>query len=427
MDKLLFRRILVAVLTVLAVVYVVYLLVSSNFEMYVTENAVEETVIDTIHSDGFIIRDETVIDIPSTGVLSYSLSNGEAVKAGGEIAKIYSNESDASARTKADKLEETMNSLQEIQDSYESNAIGIDTISNDINNGVITFYKDVNENDIKMLGDDISSLVSSINLRQVYTGKVADFSDEIASLQSQITQLRESSGSSTGSITSSKAGYFSSYCDGYENAIKYSDIERITLDDLENVQKTLDGDNSAGKVISGLKWYIACKVTADEMTRLSIFDGDATVLFSNISSETIPASIVRLYQEDNNSDGLLILSCNYMNSELIETRQEPIEIGLGTYTGLRISKRAIHDDYVTKTTYDDNNNKQTETEKVQGVYVLYGDEVHFKQISILYADEDYVICDENPDSDLLFNGETVSMYDKIIVEGNDIYDGKIVK
>ena len=67
-----------------------------------------------------------------------------------------------------------------------------------------------------------------------------------------------------------------------------------------------------------------------------------------------------------------------MNSDLAQARQEPIEIGLGSYTGLRISKKAIHDDYVTKTTYDDNDNKHTEQVKVQGVYVLHGSEVRFQ-------------------------------------------------
>ena len=115
-----------------------------------------------------------------------------------------------------------------------------------------------------------------------------------------------------------------------------------------------------------------------------------------------------------------------MDSALLEGRQEPIEIGMGSYTGLRVSKRAIHDDYVTKTTYDDNDKAHKEKKKVQGVYVLYGSEVQFKQISILYSTKDYVICDPSPQEGTLFNGETVSMYDKVIVKGDDLYDGKVI-
>ena len=100
---------------------------------------------------------------------------------------------------------------------------------------------------------------------------------------------------------------------------------------------------------------------------------------------------------------------------------------MGTYTGLRISRKAIHDDYVTKVTYDDNDQPHKEEKKVQGVYVLYGSEVQFKQISILHSDKDYVICDTSPADGILFNGETVSLYDKVIVKGDDLYDGKVIK
>ena len=85
MDKLLFRRILMIALSVLAVVYAAYLLISTNFKMYPTENAVQTTVTDKIYSNGFIIRDENMIQNNTSGVLSYTVHDGDEVKAGGEI------------------------------------------------------------------------------------------------------------------------------------------------------------------------------------------------------------------------------------------------------------------------------------------------------------------------------------------------------
>ena len=90
MDKLLFKRILVAALTILALVYVTYLLISANFNMYPTENAVQATVSNSIRTNGLIIRNETVIQNQSTGILSYTVSNGEAVEANCEVAKVQS-------------------------------------------------------------------------------------------------------------------------------------------------------------------------------------------------------------------------------------------------------------------------------------------------------------------------------------------------
>lgn len=427
MDKLLFKRILVAALSLLAVVYVAYLLISANFEMYPTENAVQVTVTDKIFTNAFIVRDETVLTNNTSGVLSYSCADGEEVEADGEIAKIYNNESDALAQTTADALEEKMEALQNLQKNKSTSAVGIDTINNSINNILISYITNVNNGDISTVINSSGKLVNAINQRQLYTGKNDDFEIEIASLQSEINELRNSSGSSIGSIKTDKAGYFSEYCDGYENSIKYSDIDRIKLSDLQNVKQENVNSNVAGKIISSLNWYVACEVTADEATSLSLWDSNVTVLFSNVSSDAIPAKIDRIYQETPDSSALVIFECDYMDKGLIQAREEPIEVGLGTYTGLRVSKKALYDDYVTKTIYDDNNNARTEKEKVQGVYVLYGSEVQFKQVSILYADEDYVICDPSPDDGILFNGETISMYDQVILKGDDLYDGKVIE
>ena len=426
MDKLLFRRILMIALSVLAVVYAAYLLISTNFKMYPTENAVQTTVSDKIYSIGFIIRDENIIRNNTPGVLSYTVHDGDEVKAGGEIAKTYASDGDAASQSKISALQEQLTDLQTLQKTSTAGNIGIDTINNNINNNIILQIKSVNDGNLSDIDDVTNDLLYSINQRQIYTGKITNFNDRISELQSEITTLESKAGKSTGAITTEKAGYFLSHCDGYENALDYNNLDRLTVSDLENVKQTKVSDNVAGKVVSGLKWYVACKVTADEATRLSLWDGSATVLFSDASSESIPAAIKRIYQKTKNSDALLILECDYMNPDLAQARQEPIEIGLGTYTGLRISKKAIHDDYVTKTTYDENDNKHTEQVKVQGVYVLHGSEVRFRQISILYADDDYVICDPDPDSKELVNGTTVELYDRVILEGDDLYDGKVI-
>ena len=426
MDKLLFKRILVAALTLLAIVYVAYLLISANFEMYPTENAVRTTVKDTIRSTAFIIRDEYLIENTSQGVLSYSVSNGEAVNAKGEIAKLYANADDALAHTTAETLQKKKDSLEYIPKNTLSGAMSIDIINNNIKSKMIFVLDDAANGNINKIPTDSDALLTAISQRQLYTGKVSNFNEEIASLSEQIRTLNNNAGDSIGSVKTPTAGYFTEFCDGYEKTFNYADIEKLTVEDLHNPQKSSIPDNNAGKVIGNVKWYVACEVNDDQATSLSIWDSAVTVLFSEASSETIPAEIYKISKPDENGRALLILRCDYMDTGILETRREPVEIGMGTYTGLRVSKRAIHDDFVTKTSYDDNDNPHNEEKKVQGVYVLYGSEVQFKQISVIYANDDYVICDPSPDPDKLFNGETISLYDKVIVKGDDLYDGKVI-
>ena len=425
MDKLLLRRILIAALTVLALVYVAYLLISANFEMYPTENAVKATVTNKISANGFIIRDETILTNDTSGVLSYQCLNGEAVNAGGEVAKIFSDEKDAVSQSNADRLESKKNSLEALQRNTVLGTMSLDIINNNIKSKLIGYLENVNNNSVSSVKNDADSLVSSISQRQIYTGKIKNFNSEIEELGAQASQLRSSAGDSIGSVITPVAGYFTEFCDGYETSVDYGSVENMTLDDLHSVKKKSVPSNAAGKVVSNVTWYVACEVSSDEAASLTVWDSSVTVLLKEASTEAIPAEIYKIQQEGDDR-ALVILSCDYMNNGFLEARSEPIEIGMGTYTGLRVSRRAIHDDYVTKVTYDENDNAHKEQKKVQGVYVLYGSEVQFKQISILHADEDYVICDTNPEEGVLFNGKTVSLYDKVIIKGDDLYDGKVI-
>ena len=93
---------------------------------------------------------------------------------------------------------------------------------------------------------------------------------------------------------------------------------------------------------------------------------------------------------------------------------------------MKISKAALHDDDVTYTTTDDKGNDTEHTERVQGVYVVYGVELVFKQVAIDYSGDDYIICNPAPKEGTLLNGATVSLYDKVVVEGGDLFNGKII-
>lgn len=427
MDKLLFRKILVAGLTALAIIYVVYLLLSANFNVVPTENAEQVTVTDKIYSNGYIIRDETYVNNDSGGVVSYNVDDGDEVKKGGSVASVYSTEEDAIARTKAASLEDSMQALTKLEQTRRSNTEGIETINNDITTNIETFLYNINNANTGKFDSNINSLVNSINHYQAFTGKTASFKSEIASLQAQINDLKNSSGDSIAELTAPKAGYFVANCDGYENSYDYKKIGSFTLDNLNNMKKSAVSDKTIGKVISSLDWYIACEITSDEATDLTLWGDDVTIDFSDASSNTVPASIYKVVQYNNSDKALAIFQCTYMDTSLSEIRQEPVEIGMGTYSGLRVSKKAIHDDYIEKTTYDENGKEHKENKKVQGVYVLYGSEVQFKEISIAYAGNDFVLCDPEPADGTLFSGETISLYDQIITEGDDLYDGKVIK
>jgi hypothetical protein len=144
-------------------------------------------------------------------------------------------------------------------------------------------------------------------------------------------------------------------------------------------------------------------------------------------SENIPSKIYSINQTDRKKDGVLVLSCNYMNNNIADARNENTDITTISYTGLKVSKRAIHEGYVKKTVKDKNGKMVSKKKKVQGVYVLHGSELIFKEIVISYSGSDYVLCEENPNEGVLFSNETLQLYDQVVVKGDNLYDGKVIQ
>ena len=213
MDKLLFKRILVAALTILALVYVTYLLISANFDMYPTENAVQASVTDSINTDGFVIRDEVLIENNSSGVLSYSVSDGDNVQVKSEIAKVFSKQEDAAANSRADAIQQRINNLKDSQKNTLTGAVSVDVINNSIKNNLINYLYSVNQFDINGAKTGADKLLTSINQRQLLTGKITNFNSQISALTSQMEALRNASGDATGTITTPNAGYFTEFCE----------------------------------------------------------------------------------------------------------------------------------------------------------------------------------------------------------------------
>jgi hypothetical protein len=124
---------------------------------------------------------------------------------------------------------------------------------------------------------------------------------------------------------------------------------------------------------------------------------------------------------------VVVLECENMNDTLSKIRNQKVDISVRTYSGIKIDKKSIHKDKVTTTKENADGTTSTLEKTVNGVYILYGNELKFREIIKLYETDSYVICDTNQDNEDLFSGTTIKLYDKIVTEGTDLYAGKIVK
>ncbi len=422
------KRILIAVAVTLALLYIVFLFVTTNFlgsNNIVTETAYRATAYDVIKSNAYIIRDESYIENSSSGIVVYNVDDAEKVTAGGAVATVYKNESDVIARQQIAEIDERIAYLQSLSAVTAMNA-GLDTVNSQLSADLVALIENINRRSFDQVDDASEQLMSSIYRKQIITGEQLGFDDRIAELTIQRKQLVDSCGEPSGEVTTASSGYFVSSVDGYEQVFDVSHLDEITYADYQNAAPADVDDRYIGKVIKGVNWYILCPITEDDAVNITHNASSVSVRLPYVTGAELPAKVVSVNRFSDETMSMAVIACNYMDASLSHIRRESVEIVVGEYEGLKFSKSALHDDYVERTVTANDGTRTTERQKVQGVYVEYGNELLFKQVSILYAGDDYVICNENPDPDVLYNGTTVTLYDKVVIEGSDLFDGKIL-
>lgn len=430
MDKSIIRKIIIALLSVLLLVYVIYLLSNASFKSIRTESATYSTMTESLDVDGYFIRSEAVITSKNIGgVISYKTEDTEKVSKGEKVAEVYNSAEDAQKQVELQSLEQQLSVLKELENSAENLSVTPDVIDENISTYLIDMSMNKNQGDLLKSDENIEQILYNINERQLLTGKLKNFNEKISELESKISNMKNSSSKKISEITAPAAGYFTSELDGYENVLDIKNIESIMPDDLQKAKNASKKtyDNAVGKVVSNVFWYVACPVTSEQAIKLNEYkDNQMTLTMQSASLKNVNVTLVSINRKDSKSDGVAIFRGTDMNENLLSVRSGTIAINMNSYTGIAVPESAIHQDTITITTEDENGKEKEVSKKVSGVYVQYGNEINFKEVVPLYSDNGFVICKQEPDDDELFSYSTIKVYDKVVVEGVDLYDGKVI-
>lgn len=425
------RRAASGILAVLLLIYVGYQVYKSHYTPIQTEKASYFTASDSVQASTVALRKETVLPSPSKGAVDYVVDTGGRVCKGGTVANIYENESQISARHQLEDLNSTVGQLKNLQQAGNTYSFNADTANERVCQKLTDILNKVRSGDMTEAYEQKDALLSLLNEKQIGTGKVKNFSSRINELQAQCKSLAAQTGSPIGSVVSPVAGYFIPTTDGMENSLDISRIDSINCSDVKKLQswKLSSASGAAGKVSCDFNWYLVCVISGDQLVSFRQLGsgGSVSVSFPFVSGMSVSASVEAVNPSADNSEAAVVLKCKEMNSELAGIRRETADISLGQSTGLRISQKAVHYAQAKKTVKDSKGKKSTVEKEVEGVYVLHGNQLAFRQIVPEFSTDSYVICDPNPDKDSLFTSSTVKFSDEVVVEGTDLYDGKVVE
>lgn len=368
-----------------------------------TQTATVSTVYDKASSEALFIRDESVVEKAATGVTVPCFEDGDKINVKGNVAMQFSSSKAAANYSKYTDLTNQIKYYQTLEAQTVGQSANLETINEDIEQKVINYADGLCKNKI---GDTAQELDSVLVRRQLIIGEDVDLLSIIENLRDKRNSYSSFSKPDK-YIKTNESGVFSSYTDGYENIIDFDKAEETSVKEFKSalsaVDKSKDVADNVGKLVTSYTWYVQTLVSTDTVKNLE--NGDyVNIVLKDDSSKEFKAEIVSGADVSlGQKETLLVLKLNEMDADIAKLRKAEIEIRRNKYEGIKIPSEALH-----------------VVDGKKGVYVLIASQIKFREVNIIYSDDDYVLAEYDES-----NTNSIHLYDKIITQGKDLKDGKV--
>ncbi len=389
----------------------------ANGHGYATEVAYSYDHEVNVPFDGVYMRDETLIYDTGSGVLSFENSDGTKVGKSSVIARRYKSENDSAYLRRIGQLKSQITVLESAEKLIGTDSSQLEAISIQINESHSDMISAVLNGDFSRAAAKQNSLLEAMCKREITLGDADDYAAKRAALDSEISRLQSLISGSVREIFAGNAGYFVSSTDGYENEIGYGDTELMTEEKINDiVASPKKGQQSGviGKLIADYHWRVAGVIGADYVQSISA--GDTAEIRVGSDGKKFKVKLVSKNITDDNK-AVCVFECDRLDAVVVSGRTARFKLIINSYGGLRVPRKALR--------YNDGGEL--------GAFVEYGQTLVFKKVDVLYWADDYVICKQNvlkkyddEYAERVLDDDYLKLYDIMITEGKDLYDGKFI-
>ena len=404
-------RISAAILSVFLLVYVAVQIFSSSRNDYTTQTVYAQSVTQTIPVEGIFFREETVVPVEASGVVSSYYEAGTKVAARTVLGCVYPDEAAVRDQYRLRDLQSALDALKKAENAASSS----DVVKPDVLNGQAADYvsrliSSRDKESLSGLSELKSNLLEVMARRALVLSEAENYSARIAELEGQITQLKSQMSGGVQEFSSTASGYYVDHVDGWEQTLTAGRLEEISAPEVDSFVENYPGytsDQTAVKIITSHDWQFVFTLSEQELQSLA---GNRSVSLQFPGREEPVKMTVRTSERDPDTGRYKVcLEGDTINAYLLGNRVQSADITVTTYNGLKIPKEALR--------FPDNQ---------MGVYVILGDKMYFRKIEQIYETTDYILSRTyyKGDSD---GAEFVKLYDTIIVKGKDLYDQKLLR
>lgn len=369
---------------------------------YTTEDAYSYVVSSSFLTRGVLLRNEEPLTLAPSGVVVYRAAEGSKFRSGTVLAYSYASQSDADADLQAREADAELERLSGIRDAVNAQTVrDVEQLGESIDYTLRSLTYDAARGEYDTLSDERLDLVEALNRRSLLTGDGAALDARIAELET--LAAAEPRGTA---VAANTAGYFSRYVDGQESAFGFDLLDTADASSIDALAaQDYPYDAAAfGKAVKDYRWYYVTTVSAQDAESF-IVGRRVTLRFVGSSGASLSGSIVTVKSDEASGRTMVAILGEAMNSDTISRRVASVEVSFAAVSGVRFPAEALRI-----------------IDGVRGVFIDAGYTVQFKKVDILYTGSDFYISRQySSDAD----SETyLSIFDRIIVEGKDLYDGK---
>ncbi len=406
----------IAIFLVVALILIVVVNIALSHDSRMTTNIVRRGLEeDSFGAEGYVFRKQTILVAPQGGY-AYSVADEEQrVKNGEAVVQICKNEINFSATSEIKAIDEKIEQLSGA--AFKGDMFSNDPakIEQEISQNLKSIPHMGYEGNLEEVRDVLNKVNSLIEKRRVAAGEAepSNADEEIKKLKAEKARIEKEFNIERTLINAPTPGVYTSKIDGLEEKLSLDMLDDISVSYVEELEKFKTADQKSdkikegeavGKIVDNFSWSIAAVISADEADGIKVGD-HMGVRLAEVGTETADAVVTKLAMEDDKA--LLVVTSDKYLSSIYCTSKAKFEFVKEKHSGFRIPGKSL----------------RMKDEKM-GVYVIRNNKAVFVTVELLYSGKDWIVVAENTG---VGENRVLKLYDELIVSGENIYDGKVVR
>jgi len=381
-------------------IYILYQVTANLTQQIRTVDVLEVTVEEKLSARGVFVREQLVVTAGErSGTAEYLVQDGDKVSKGQKLAVLFEGDAARQAYSEADELEER---LEAVEYAYSMITSGVDSQKMDqlIFDDIASITEKLAQGDAARVGSDYSALQQLVVSRGATEADKEAFEAQISQLEQELSAYQKQYSGASSSLRAPDSGYFAGDLDGYETVLTPDVLDSITPQQLQALQP--EKQTGVGSITTGFRWYYAVvldKVRADMLQQRTSLE----VYFPELSTQSLEMQVNRL--ETVGEQTILVLESTRMDPMFLTAREQDIDIVVGRHSGLKVPSQALR-----------------QQDGQWGVFVLDGSVAAFKPITWNYSTESYFLVPCAASA-----REGLFRYDRVIVQGRNLEDNKVIQ